>query len=107
MKQTPYALTPAASKGNAFSRHLNGVPSVFLHSRSMAEYISSQSATAAIEKARAEGVEPFKFHGLSIKSDERIRKVKAVLVDNKKSRFNNIALAGQKDADDQARIKGK
>lgn len=29
MKKTPYHLTPGASQGNAFTRHMNGEPSVF------------------------------------------------------------------------------
>lgn len=66
--KTPYGLTAAASKGNDFTRHLNGRPSIFSSPALIAAANKSAAQTALVEKNRAEGNDIGLISGLSVRS---------------------------------------
>lgn len=67
-KKTPYGLTPEASKGNDFTRHLSGRPSIFCTAMLIAAANKSAAQTVVVEKNRAEGNDIGLIGGLSIRS---------------------------------------
>ena len=78
--KTPYALTAHASKDNAFSRHLNGVPSVFCTPMGLAAAAKSVAQTKVVEKNRAEGHDIGLIASLSKKASDLNREFKAALM---------------------------
>ena len=61
------------SQGNAFTGHLDGRPSIFSSAQDKALATRSASSTAAVERSRAQGIEPAMVYGLSTKGNEAKR----------------------------------
>lgn len=51
---TPYHLTPKASQGNAFTRHLNGQPSVFCTAKDIGEQARKAGQMSAKGRANVQ-----------------------------------------------------
>lgn len=107
--KTPYALTAHASKNNAFSRHLSGVPSIFCTAMLTAAAAKSVAQTKVVEKNRAEGHDIGLIASLSKRASDLNREFKTALM--KKATRVNRAISFDPDpqasADKQFKLKGK
>lgn len=80
MKKIQYGMTAKASKGNSFTRHLSGVPSIFCTAMLTAAAAKSVAQTKVVEKNRAEGHDIGLIGSLSKKASDLNREFKTALM---------------------------